>query len=68
MKFVNKLFKYNYIYFVQGTEERGTEYVLLYVPENASFNNNRSTVYEDRNKPHYHEIDIESITDMTIKF
>ena len=68
MNFVYKLFRYNYTYYVQGTEEQDTEYALLYVPEDASFNNNRSTLFQKRNEKHYHEIDIESVVDLTVKF
>lgn len=68
MKFVYKLFKYNYTYYVQGTEEHGTEYALLYVPEDASFNNNRSTLFRRRNEKNHHEIDIKSVEDLTMKF
>lgn len=68
MNFVYKLFRYNYTYYVQGTEEHDTEYALLYVPEDASFNNNRSTLFRRRNKKYYHEIDIESVVDLTVNF
>ncbi len=68
MNFVYKLFRYNYTYCVQGTEEQDTEYALLYVPEDASFNNNRSTLFQRRNEKNYHEIDIESVVDLTVKF
>lgn len=63
MEFVYKLFRYNYIYHIQGTKERGTEYALLYVPKDSTFNNN-----ERRNENYYHEIDIGSIEDLTICF
>ena len=68
MKFVYKLFKYNYTYYVQGTEENDVEYALLYVPEDVTFNNNRSTLFEKRYQKHYHEIDIDSVEDLTISF
>ena len=68
MDFVYKLFRYNYTYYVQGTEEQDTEYALLYVPKDASFNNNRSTLFQKRNEKNYHEIDIESVVDLTVKF
>jgi len=68
MNWVYKLFRYNYTYYVQGTEERDSEYALLYVPEDASFNNNRSTLLNARHRKNYHEIDIESVVDLTIKF
>ena len=68
MNFVYKLFKYRYTYYVQGTEEIGEEYALLYVPESATFNNNRSTLIQKRDKKGIHEIDIESVIDLTINF
>ncbi len=68
MNFVYRLFKYRYKYYVQGSEECGEEYALLHVPENASFNNNRSTLINKRHRADYHEIDIESVQDLTIKF
>lgn len=68
MEFVNKLFKYTYTYYVQGTEEQGTEYALMYVPKDATFNNNRSTLLNRRNKEYYHEIDVESVQDLTVNF
>jgi hypothetical protein len=67
MNYVYKLFKYAYTYYVQGTEEHDVEYALLYVPEDATFNNNRSLLYSQRNKPYYHEIDIESVEDLTVR-
>jgi len=68
MNWVYKLFRYRYTYYVQGTEEQDIEYALLYVPEDASFNNNRSTLMNARYRKYDHEIDIESVTDLTIKF
>ena len=68
MEFVNKLFKYNYISHCQGSEDRGTEYALMYVPKDATFNNNRSTLLNTRNKSYDHEIDIESVQDLTVNF
>lgn len=68
MKFVNKLFKYTYTYHVQGTKETDVEYALLYVPKDATFNNNRSTLYQARNVDYNHEIDFESVEDLTINF
>jgi len=65
---VYKLFKYKYRYYVQGTEEWDVEYVLLKVPEDASFNNNRSTLINNRYDEYFHCIDIESVEDMTIFF
>lgn len=68
MEFVYKLFRYNYIYHVQGTKERGTEYALLYVPKDSTFNNNRNILYERRNQNYSHEINIESVEDLTTIF
>ena len=68
MKKVYKLFKYKYISYCQGTADKSTEYALLYVPDNASFNNNRSVLYSERHQDNYHEIDIESVKDLSIGF
>ena len=69
MDFVYKLFRYNYTYYdAQGYEEKDTEYALLYVPKDASFNNNRSTLFQRLNKKNYQEIDIESVVDLTVMF
>lgn len=65
---IYKLFKYNYIYYVQGTKEKDVEYALLQVPENATFNNNRSTLIQQRHEKYDHEIVINSVQDLTIKF
>lgn len=65
---VYKLFRYTYTYYCQGTEEHDVEYALLYVPEDATFNNNRSTLLNARYRKYNHEIDIESVVDLTIKF
>jgi len=66
--YVNKLFKYYYTEYCQGTADRGWEYVLLHVPIDASFNNNRSTLYANRHKKNVHEVDINSVQDLTINF
>jgi len=68
MEFTYKLFKYKYTYYVQGTEEIDIDYALLKVPKDASFNNNRSTLINNRYKKYSHEIDIESVEDVTIHF
>jgi len=68
MEFVYKLFKYSYTRDAQGSTDRGEEYALMHVPADASFNNNRSTLMNARHKKWYHEIDIESVVDLTIKF
>lgn len=64
--FVYKLFKYNYMYYSQGTQEVSTEYALLFVPADASFSNNRSTLVNARQKEYDHEIILDSVTE--IKF
>lgn len=63
-----RLLKYMYKYYVQGSEEIAIEYALILAPENASFNNIRSTLLNNRHKEHTHEIIIESVEDMTIKW
>jgi len=68
MKFVNKLFKYNYVTYSQGTEDIGVEYALLYVPKYATFANNKSTLYQARQRDGFYEINYDSIEDLTINF
>ena len=68
MKFVYKLFKYRVTTYCQGSADRGQDYCLLYVPEDASFNNNRSTLINRKHIDNYYEIDINSIEDMSIRF
>lgn len=68
MDFVYKLFKYEFSYGCQGTMDKGIEYALLHVPEDASFSNNRSTLYQEKHQEYYHEIDYDTIQDLTIQF
>lgn len=68
MDFTNKLFKYTYTEIIQGTPEKGEEYALLHVPQDAKLANNKGTLYAKRNQDFYHEIDYDSITDLTINF
>jgi len=63
-----RLLKYTYKYFVQGSEEHAEEYALILCPKTASFNNVRSALFNQRYKEYYHEIDIESVKDLTIKW
>lgn len=67
MEWISRLFKYNYTSYCQGTADRGVEYALLYVPKSTTFNNNRSTLINSRHNSN-HEIDIESVEDLTIEF
>lgn len=68
MKKINKLFKYSYYSLCQGDMEIGVEYALLHVPEDATFNNNRSVLMSRRYKKHTHEIVLDSVQDLTINF
>lgn len=67
-EFIYKLFKYRYTYYVQGSEEQDTEYALLYVPKDATLNNNKSVLFKERNRKYFHEIDYDSIENLTIIF
>ena len=64
MEFTTKLFKYTYIWYCQGSEEKSIDYALLHVPKNASFNNNRSTLIEKIDL----DIILDSVEDCTIYF
>ena len=68
MGLVYKLFNYTYTTYCQGTADRNEGYALLHVPEDASFNNNRSTLFNAKHREGFYEIDIESVEDMTIRF
>jgi len=63
----SRLFKYNYTSYCQGTADRGVGYALLNVPRSTTFNNNRSVLMNSRHNDN-HEIDIESVEDLTIHF
>ena len=68
LEFVYKLFKYKYSVYCQGDRESSYEYALLNVPKDATFNNNRSVLMNKRSKEFVHEIDIESVVDLSINF
>jgi len=68
MEKIYKLFEYSYTYYNQGTEETDIGYALLHVPNDASFNNNRSTLLNNKHVEGSHEIDFESVKDLTIEF
>ena len=63
---VYKLFKYRYTSYCPGTADKGVEYALLHVDEEATFNNNRSTLLNDKHWAGQYEIDINSVEDLTI--
>lgn len=64
--FFPRLFRYNYTEYCQGTADRGTAYALIYAPADASFNNVRSVLYNQKNIEHHHEIDLKSVEDLTL--
>jgi hypothetical protein len=63
-----RLLRYQYKYDNQGSDEYGIDYALIYAPEDASFNNIRSVLFNQKHKEYYYEIDIDSVEDMTIKW
>ena len=60
MRFTYRLLKYTYTSYCQGTADRGVEYALVYAPEDASSNNVRSRLINQKQKEYDHEIDIDS--------
>ena len=62
-----RLLEYRYRYSVQGTDEEGIDFALVYVPENASFAIARSVLINQRYQKFDHEIIIESVIDKTIR-
>jgi len=61
-----RLLKYRYRYYCQGTEEEAQEYVLVYAPIDASFENVRSILMNEKYRSDDHEIFIDSVEEMTI--
>ena len=68
MEWSYRLLKYNYRWYCQGTEEWGETYALIHAPKDASFNNIRSTLINQRHNEYDHYIDIESVQDLTIEW
>ena len=63
---IARLFKYNYVYYVQGTKEYDVGYAQLIVPATNSFRQNKELLYTQRYERYNHEIDPDSIEDLTI--
>jgi len=68
MEFEYRLLKYTYTRYVQGSDDEYEEYALIHCPKNASFNNVRSTLFQQKYDENYHKIDIDSVKDLTIKW
>ena len=62
------LFEYDYIAYCQGTADKGHTFALVHCPEDCSFANARGTLFKDRNREYNHEIDINSVKDVTIEW
>lgn len=64
-KMVYKLFRFTCYTYCQGTRDRGEDYVLIRVPNNATLNNNISFVIQQFHRKGSYEIDFETIKCMT---
>jgi len=62
------LLEYNYTSYCQGTADRSVGQALIHCPEDCSFNNIRSTLFNRRHREGDYEIDIKSVRDMTIEW
>lgn len=62
-----RLLQYHYKYDCQGTDEWGIGNALVFAPNDASFNNVRSVLVNEKSNPQ-HDIDIDSIIDLTIQY
>jgi hypothetical protein len=60
------LLEYNYITYCQGTADRNHGQALIHCPEDCSFNNIRSTLFNAKHREGDYEIDIKSVKDVTI--
>jgi hypothetical protein len=68
MNWEYRLLSYTYVTYCQGTADEGQGYALIKIPDDASFNNARSTLIQRKHIEGQYEIDIESIEDLTIKW
>lgn len=62
------LFEYNYITYCQGTADRGHTFALVHCPEDCSFANARSVLINAKHRENYHEININSVKDVTLEW
>lgn len=62
------LLEYNYITYCQGTADRNHGQALIHCPDDCSFNNIRSTLFNAKHCEYNHEIDINSVKDVTIEW
>ncbi len=68
MEFRYRLLGYSYKYYTQGDAEWVNTFALIYAPKDASFANVRSTLIKAKHVENQHEIDIDSVEDLTIKW
>jgi len=66
MKWKYVLLEYDYYTYCQGTRDHNHGVALIHCPEDASFSNVRSTLFNTRHRPGRYEILTESVEDMTI--
>ena len=62
------LLEYDFTEYCQGSADRGRTMALIHCPEDCSFNNIRSTLFNKRYRKNYHEIDIDTVIDVTIEW
>ena len=62
------LLEYNYITYCQGSEDINSGTALIHCPEDCSFNNIRSTLFNKKHRQGVYEIDIDSVRDVTIEW
>ena len=62
------LLEYDYTTYCQGSEDFNRGQALIHCPEDCSFNNIRSTLFNRKYRKGVYEIDIESVRDVTIEW
>ena len=67
MTIIPRLLTYKYSTYCQGTEDVSRGYVLVYGPDDASFTHFRSLLFAHKHQDGIYEIDLDSVTDLTIK-
>jgi hypothetical protein len=62
------LLGYIYTTYCQGTADRYGGMALIHCPNDCSFNNIRSTLFNERHRKGVYEIDVDSVVDLTIEW
>jgi len=62
------MLEYDFTYDCQGTDELVHTCVLMHCPEDATFENIRSMLFQRKYNKYHHVIDLDSVVDVTIEW